>query len=120
VLHTPVALFQTAWFVQSMATQVLIIFVIRSARAAWRDRPSTLLTLSSVGVVAVAFALPYLPWGAFFGFVPMPAPVLGVVVALTLAYLVVTEGAKHLFFRLDLARLRRAAEPLPPLSASAI
>ena len=56
VLHTPAALFQTAWFVQSMATQVLIIFVIRSARSAWRDRPSLLLAVSSLGIVAVAVA----------------------------------------------------------------
>jgi Mg2+-importing ATPase len=48
VLHTPAALFQTAWFVQSMATQVLIVFVIRTERAAWKERPSTLLALSSV------------------------------------------------------------------------
>ena len=110
VLQTPVALFQTAWFVQSMATQVLIIFVIRSTRSAWRDRPSALLALSSVAVVAVAVALPYLPWAAFFGFVPMPASVLGVVTALTLAYLVVTELAKRLFYRFDVSR-RPRAEP---------
>jgi Mg2+-importing ATPase len=105
VLHTPVALFQTAWFVQSMATQVLIIFVIRSARTSWRDRPSPLLALSSIGIVAVAVALPYLPWGALFGFVPLPAPVLAVVAALTLSYLAVTEAAKQAFYRLD--RLHR-------------
>ena len=99
VLHTQESVFQSAWFVQSMATQVLIIFVIRTRRAAWRDRPSTLLALSSVAVVAVAFALPYLPWGAFFGMVPLPPVVLAVVVALTLAYLAVTEAAKHLFDR---------------------
>ncbi|HSC64136.1 MAG TPA: HAD-IC family P-type ATPase, partial [Caldimonas sp.] len=112
VLDTPVALFQTAWFVESMATQVLIIFVIRTTRAAWRDRPSLLLALSSVGIVAFAVALPYLPWGAFFGLVPLPAPVLAVVAALTLAYLVVTELAKHAFHRLDQARRGRAATPL--------
>ena len=115
VLHTPVALFQTAWFVQSMATQVLIVFVIRTARSPWSDRPSALLALSSVGIVAVAVALPYLPWAAFFGLVPMPASVLGVVAAFTLAYLVVTELAKHLFYRLDLARRHR---PAPQLVAS--
>jgi len=107
VLHTPVALFQTAWFVQSMATQVLIIFVIRTGRSAWRDRPSALLTLSSVGIVACAVVLPYLPWGEFFGLVPMPAPVLGVVAGFTLAYLAVTELAKHVFYRLDRSRRLR-------------
>jgi Mg2+-importing ATPase len=117
VLHTPVALFQTAWFVQSMATQVLIIFVIRTARTPWNDRPSALLALSSVGIVGIAVALPYFSWATFFGLVPMPASVLAVVAGLTLAYLVVTELAKHLFYRLDLARRDRPAAPLVALPA---
>jgi len=116
VLHTPAALFQTAWFVQSMATQVLIVFVIRTERAAWRDRPSSVLALSSVVIVAGAAALPYSAWGSFFGFVPMPTPVLAVVMGLTLAYLAVTELAKHLFYRIDGSRGARQA----PKVASAV
>ncbi len=50
------------------------------------------------------------PWSTFFGFVPMSASVLGVVATLTLAYLVVTELAKRLFYRFDLSR-RPRAEP---------
>jgi Mg2+-importing ATPase len=107
-LHTPVALFQTAWFVQSMATQVLVIFVIRSARACWRDRPSAALVVTSLAVVGVACALPYLPWGAYFGFVPLPPDVLALIVALTVAYLVATEIGKHWFHR---AGRPRAAAP---------
>jgi len=100
VLHTPAEVFQAAWFVESMATQVLVIFVIRTARPCWRDRPSRWLALASVACVAAAFALPFMPWGGIFGFVPMPPQVLGLVVALTLAYLVVAEAVKHLFYRL--------------------
>ncbi|MFL6660694.1 MAG: cation transporting ATPase C-terminal domain-containing protein, partial [Rhizobacter sp.] len=51
VFHTPAAMFQSAWFVQSMATQVLVIFVVRTARAPWRDRPSGWLVFASVGIV---------------------------------------------------------------------
>jgi len=100
VLHTPAEVFQAAWFVESMATQVLVIFVIRTTRSCWRDRPSPWLVLTSVSVVAAAFALPYLPWGHVFGFVPLPPEVLGLVVLLTLAYLAVAEAAKHVFYRL--------------------
>jgi Cation transport ATPase len=98
-LHVSAALFQTAWFVQSMATQVLVIFVIRTRRVAWRDPPSVLLTLTSIAVVAFATALPYLPFGRFFGLVPVPGVVMAWILALTLAYLIVTEAAKHLFYR---------------------
>jgi Mg2+-importing ATPase len=101
VLEVPVAQFQTAWFVESMTTQVLVIFVIRSARPAWRDRPSGALALASLGVAAVAVALPYAGWAAAFGFTPLPGPVLAALAALTVAYLVAAETLKHLFPRLS-------------------
>jgi Mg2+-importing ATPase len=104
VLQTPAALFQSAWFVQSMATQVLVIFVIRSARASWRDRPSRSLALTSLAVVGIAVALPYLPAGASFGFVPLPVPVLLLVIGLTAAYLGAAEVVKHFFYRAMAAR----------------
>jgi Mg2+-importing ATPase len=116
VLHTPAAVFQTAWFVESMATQVLVIFVIRTPRACWRDRPSAWLALTSLAVVGVAVALPFTPWGAFFGFVAPPPAVLALVAALTLAYLVVAEAVKRVFYRLSPAV--PSARPLPALAAA--
>jgi len=99
VMRTPVAMFQTAWFVQSMATQVLVIFVIRTRRALWRDRPSPWLAAGSVAVVAAAIALPFTALGEAFGFVALPLPVLMLLLGLTLAYLASAEAAKHLFHR---------------------
>ena len=118
VLHTPAAIFQTAWFVQSIATQVLVIFVIRTARACWRDRPSGWLALASVLVVAVAFALPFTPWGSSFGFVALPPNVTALVIALTLGYLLVAEAAKHFFYRLlggPTSSVQQRLDPAQPL-----
>ncbi len=106
LLRVPVAEFQTAWFVESMATQVLVIFVIRSAAPCWRDRPSGWLALASLGIVALAVALPFAPGAAVFGFVPLPAPVLAGLAALTLAYLVSAEGLKQIFARLSRVKTR--------------
>jgi Mg2+-importing ATPase len=97
VLHTPQAVFQTAWFVQSMATQVLVIFVIRTRLPAWRDRPSAGLVAASLCVVAAAVALPFLPWSSVFGFVPLPREVLLMVLSLTAAYLMLAEAMKRGF-----------------------
>lgn len=77
----------------------LVIFVIRTARPCWRDLPSRALALASVGVIAVAAGIALLPWGAVFGFEALPLPVVGLVVGLTLAYLLAAEVAKHLFNR---------------------
>lgn len=95
VLHVPAAVFQSAWFVQSMATQVLVIFLIRTPHAAWRDRPSAWLAASSLAITALAVAMPWLPWADAFGFVPLPLPALAMIVALTLSYLAAVELAKH-------------------------
>lgn len=96
MLHASAEVFQSAWFVQSMATQILVIFLIRTPRAAWRDRPSAWLAASSLGVTAFAALLPFLPWGAAFGLVPLPPAAMAMVCGLTLAYLAATEAAKHL------------------------
>jgi len=80
------------------------------------------LALSSIAVVSVAVALPYLSLGAYFGLVPMPPVVLAVVAALTIAYLAVTEAAKRLFYRFMATRRSDGSGPrgesLAPAQAS--
>lgn len=80
-------LFQTAWFMESLTTQVLVIFIIRTQRNPLRSRPSGWLLLSSLGAIVVANVLPFTALGAWFGFVPLP-PLLGLLLAgLVVAYL---------------------------------
>ena len=56
-------LFQTGWFVESMATQVLVIFVIRTRGRPWASLPSPWLAATSIAIVAVAALLPLTPVG---------------------------------------------------------
>jgi P-type Mg2+ transporter len=86
--------FRTAWFLESMATQILVIFVIRTIGRPWHNRPSAVLAGSSLLALAVALALPFTPAGAWIGFVVPPAPVLAGIAAITVAYLVVAEIVK--------------------------
>ncbi|MDP4003305.1 magnesium-translocating P-type ATPase [Methylobacterium sp. NEAU K] len=88
--------FRTAWFLESMATQILVIFVIRTNGRSWRDRPSAALAASSLAALAVALALPFTPVGPWFGFVVPPLPVIMAVVAITVAYLGLAELVKPL------------------------
>ncbi|MGU3468336.1 magnesium-translocating P-type ATPase [Methylobacterium sp. C33D] len=87
-------MFRTAWFLESMATQILVIFVIRTAGRPWRDRPSPALAASSLAALTLALTLPFTPAGAWFGFAPPPAPVLLAVLTITLTYLLVAEVLK--------------------------
>jgi P-type Mg2+ transporter len=99
------SLFQTGWFIESLATQVLVIFVIRTRRNPLRSRPNALLAAMSALVVAAAVAIPYTPIGRLFGFVPPPVGFLGALVVMTAAYLLLAEAAKRWFY----GRLRRPA-----------
>ena len=63
------ALFQTGWFIESLATQVLVIFVIRTRRNPLRSRPSPYLVVAALGVVGLAILLPFTALGRWFGFV---------------------------------------------------
>ena len=73
VFHANEALFQTGWFIESLATQVLVIFVLRTRRNPLRSRPHPLLAATSIAVVVLALLLPFTPLGAWFGFVPPSA-----------------------------------------------
>jgi len=93
------ARFQTAWFIESLLTELLIVFVIRTRRSFWQSRPARLLAGLTAVVVVVAFALPFLPFAGWFGFVPLPASVLAGLMTISVLYLLVSEMAKHWFFR---------------------
>jgi P-type Mg2+ transporter len=90
-------LFHTGWFVESMSTQILVIFIIRTAQALG-DRPHPMLVASSLSALAVAVGLPYSPFGQWFGFVPLPANVMGALALVTAIYLIAVYGAKRWFF----------------------
>ncbi|HZM09196.1 MAG TPA: DUF465 domain-containing protein [Candidatus Limnocylindrales bacterium] len=66
------ALFQTGWFMESITTQVLVVFAIRTRRPIFRSRPHMFLAAMALGVIAVAIALPLLPVRRWLGFVAPP------------------------------------------------
>jgi P-type Mg2+ transporter len=100
VFHAGPPLFRTGWFVESLATQTLVIFVIRTRRVPFfRSRPSTAMLLASLAVVAVGAALPFTPWAHVLGFRPLPAGYFGALIALVAAYLGLVELGKVEFFR---------------------
>ena len=94
LVHATPDVFRTAWFLESMATQILVIFIIRTNGAPWKNLPRPLLAASSLGALLVAMALPFTPAGALFGFhAPSLATLAGGGV-LVIAYLVCAELLK--------------------------
>jgi Mg2+-importing ATPase len=99
VFHAGEALFHTGWFVESLATQVLVIFVIRTRANPLRSRPSSILTATSLAVVAAATALPYTVLGARLGFVPVPGLFFLILAGMVVVYLGFVEVGKRWFYR---------------------
>lgn len=99
VLQADEKLFQTGWFVESLCTQVLVIFIIRTRGNPLKSRAHPLLTVTSLAVVASAVLLPFTPIGTYFGFVPPPAKFYFILGGMTLVYLFAVELAKQGFYR---------------------
>ena len=85
LFHAGEALFQTGWFVESITTQVLVVFAIRTRRRFFRSRPRPFLVLTTLGVVGAAVALPFIPIGSWFGFVALPPLFFAYLLSATLA-----------------------------------
>ncbi|WP_349898143.1 magnesium-translocating P-type ATPase [Parafrigoribacterium soli] len=91
--------FRAGWFVESIATQTLIIFAIRTRKVPFlHSRPSLGLLVASLGVVAVGIYLPLSPLAGVLGFDPLPVPFFLTLIGLTVVYLVLVEAAKKWFF----------------------
>ena len=99
-------IFQTGWFVESLITELAIVMIVRTGNPFWKSRPSGLLSWLTLAVGVLAIAIPCLPGAGWFGFVPLPAPIMAGLIAITLAYLAASEATKRWFF----ARARRHAK----------
>jgi len=69
VLHSAPSTFRTGWFIESLLTELVVVFAVRTRRVIWKSRPSQLLLFGSLAVAILAIALPYTPVGAWFSFV---------------------------------------------------
>ncbi|SEA55185.1 magnesium-translocating P-type ATPase [Variovorax sp. YR216] len=98
ILHADVTLFRTGWFMESLITQVLVIFVIRTRDRPWRSKPAAILAGSSLVVVAVALVLPYTPLGHLVQLEPPPAVFFAWLAGMVATYLVLVEIAKRYFY----------------------
>lgn len=88
-------LFQTGWFVESLATQTLVVFVIRTAGNPLRSRPSLPLTATVIGIVLTGLVLPFTPLGDMMGFVALPASYFLFLAGFNLTYLLFVEIVKR-------------------------
>jgi P-type Mg2+ transporter len=98
LFHAGEALFHTGWFIESLATQVLVVFAIRTRRPFFRSRPHRFLIGLAATIVALAVLLPFSPFAPWLGFVAPAGPFFLYLTLAIVAYLALVEGAKHIFY----------------------
>ena len=105
VFHARGSVFQTAWFTESLCTQSLVIFAIRTRRVPFfRSRPSVALAAGTLGSVLAGLVLPFTPVAPWFGFSALPAGFLVILFAMVVVYLALVEVGKRFFFGRAFAR----------------
>ena len=98
--HAGPSLFRSGWFVESLATQALVVFVIRTRRVPFlRSRPSRPLLATTLAVVLVGAALPYSPLAHVLGFTALPWDFFLILATMVAVYLALVEAGKAWFFR---------------------
>jgi Mg2+-importing ATPase len=95
VLHFDASSFQTGWFVESLTTQTLVLFVIRTSGNPFRHRPSTALFITGLAVVGIALVLPFSPLAPSIGLVPLPPRFFVFLAIVTASYLAMVEAVKR-------------------------
>lgn len=100
IFHAGAQLFQTGWFVESLVTQSLIIFSIRTRKVPFfRSKAGKLISIASFGVAIFALLLPYAPFASVFSFTPLPPLFIVLLVLLVCAYIAIVESAKFMLYR---------------------
>jgi Mg2+-importing ATPase len=100
VFHFGQGSFQAGWFLESVATQTFVVYIIRTHKLPFlQSRPSPYLVISTLGTVLIGYAIALSPLGRYFRFGPLPWGAFAAIVAITLAYLVLAEVVKRQFFR---------------------
>ncbi len=108
VLHAGHVEFRTGWFVESIATQTLVVYVIRTRRVPFlRSRPSLPMLLVPTGAAVVGAILPYTGLANLLGFTPLPAQFFLILFGMVVVYLFVVELAKSRFYRAPHAKTPR-------------
>ncbi len=94
VFHASEQIFHTGWFVESLATQTLVLFVIRTAGNPWSHPPSKPLAVTTIGIVLIGLLLPYFPLAHDFGFESLPLSYYLFLTAATVTYLILVQVVK--------------------------
>jgi Mg2+-importing ATPase len=92
-------LFRTAWFMESLLTELFVALVVRTQKPFFRSKPGKYLVISTIIIILVAITIPYLPFKSVLSFSPLSPWLLVAIIGITLAYVLAAEITKRFFYR---------------------
>jgi Mg2+-importing ATPase len=101
VLSADAAVFRTVWFLESVLSEMFVMFPLRTSKPFYRSMPSPLLIIATILAAGAAIGSVYSPLAPFFSFAPLTPEVVGIVLGIVGGYVIVVEIAKHIFQRME-------------------
>ena len=92
-------MFHTGWFIESICTELLILFVVRTHKSLLKSTPGKLLIGLSIAGLLITAALPFMPFAKSLGFVVPPISLIGIIVGILVLYVVTADVIKVIFFK---------------------
>ncbi len=94
------SLFQSAWFVEGLLSQTLIVHMIRTRKIPFiQSSPSRPLALTTLAVMAMGIIIPFSPFASSLGMVPLPPIFFLWLVGILLSYAALAQVVKTWFVR---------------------
>ncbi|MFN3871122.1 MAG: cation transporting ATPase C-terminal domain-containing protein, partial [Aquificaceae bacterium] len=99
--ETFISLFQTGWFVESLLTQTMVVYTLRTHKKPFIESlPSPILLTATLLAMLVGLTLPYTPLGSYFGMHPLPWFYYVILLIPTLVmYLLLAQFVKGVFIK---------------------
>ena len=95
-----IRLFQTGWFLESMWTQVLILYLLRTERSSlFQSRPSRPVILVTMFGILLFTVLTFTPVGGLIGLTALPPAYFGFLILIVSLYLLFVTLAKRWYIR---------------------
>ncbi|MEO7532073.1 MAG: HAD-IC family P-type ATPase, partial [Sediminibacterium sp.] len=93
------AMFHTGWFIESICTELLILFVVRTHKSLVKSMPGKIIIGLSISALAITIALPFAPFARDLGLVVPPLKLLGIIVGILALYVITADMLKVFFFK---------------------
>ncbi len=92
-------IFQTGWFIESILTELFILFVVRTHKNFFKSKPGTMLFLLSLLGLGLTIYLPYSEFNKDLGLVALPINQLATMISVVFVYILTADWLKWWYFK---------------------